>query len=389
MSNAELSNEVLVNLIKEGWDPDGKYMLQLWDQNQGLIRKIINHYQKYDSMDDLMQEAFIGLQKAVEQYEPMKEIPFFNHAAIWINNTLALYARGNGKYIRLPYTVYASLRKKKQFIQQYKNEHTEEPSDELIAKALEISLTRLREINNYESIFNYTPSLDEVTNEEDDLTLADRIPAKWNQFDDIEEQIFKKQVSETVWKEVDQLPDKLSRVVKLRYKGGYSITECAQITGKSPGCVNYRQKKAEALLGEGEHRERLLPCVDIYRSALSGSLSDYNRTQTSTTERIAIRNIERERRRYDRMIASFLQQFPDEEKSIRDFVSTIDIDTDVINNTVNDVYSKYLAFCQGAYVPAVSKIGFGKRICNMLDIESTIRKIHGETERVYVSKKRK
>ena len=109
MSNAELSNEVLVNLIKEGWDPDGKYMLQLWDQNQGLIRKIINHYQKYDSMDDLMQEAFIGLQKAVEQYEPMKEIPFFNHAAIWINNTLALYARRNGKYIRLPYTVYSNL----------------------------------------------------------------------------------------------------------------------------------------------------------------------------------------------------------------------------------------------------------------------------------------
>lgn len=384
MSNTDLSNEVLVNLIQDGLDPDNHYMMQLWDKNQAGIKKIVNQYLNCDCMEDLMQEAFIGLQKAIEQYEPKKGMPFFNHAMFWINNTLSLYVRHNGKNVYLPYTVYSPLRRKRRFVQQYKKEHSEAPTDQQIADALNISIERLNDINQYEAVFSNTASLDKTSAEEDGVTLADHIPVEDHNLDDVEEQIFRKQISETVWSEVDQLPENLSKVIRLRYKNANSLNECAELIGASLSCVYQRQRKAEKILGQGEHREKLLPCIDWYKSALSGSLGDYNRTQTSTTERIAIRNIERERKRYDRMIARFLQQFSKEDPVIRAFIDEVDIDADIINNTVNRVFSRYLAFCQVNGFQPISKIEFGKQVCRMLDVESVSRKINNQTMRIYV-----
>ena len=84
------------------------------------------------------------------------------------------------------------------------------------------------------------------------------------------------------------------------------------------------------------------------------------------------------------MIARFLQQFSKEDPVIRAFIDEVDIDADIINNTVNRVFSRYLAFCQVNGFQPISKIGFGKQVCRMLDVESVSRKINNQTMRIYV-----
>ena len=69
-----MSNEELVKLVQEGQDPDGCYIMQLWRQNHGLIWQSVKIYTKFDNEEDLMQEAFIGLRKAVDFYDPNMNI---------------------------------------------------------------------------------------------------------------------------------------------------------------------------------------------------------------------------------------------------------------------------------------------------------------------------
>ena len=45
----EYSNEELVEMIRSGMDPAG-HMLQLWQQNRGLIGKIAGRYQGYEDI---------------------------------------------------------------------------------------------------------------------------------------------------------------------------------------------------------------------------------------------------------------------------------------------------------------------------------------------------
>ena len=79
-----LSNEELVKLIKEGQDPDGKYMMDLWKQNKGLIWRTVKPYANYESEEDLMQEAFIGLSKAVGLFDPNMGASFITYALFWV-----------------------------------------------------------------------------------------------------------------------------------------------------------------------------------------------------------------------------------------------------------------------------------------------------------------
>lgn len=73
-----MSNEELVKLIKQGINVS-EYMEQLYIQNKGLIISAIKKYRyacqsDYNStpiieMDELMNEAYFGLVKAVESYD--------------------------------------------------------------------------------------------------------------------------------------------------------------------------------------------------------------------------------------------------------------------------------------------------------------------------------
>lgn len=71
--------------------------------NEGLAYKAAHTAKLYcnESFDDLSQEAFIGLIRAVEDYDPYKGIMFSSYAVPRISGKILQYLRDRSKLIRL------------------------------------------------------------------------------------------------------------------------------------------------------------------------------------------------------------------------------------------------------------------------------------------------
>ena len=71
--------------------------------NEGLVYKAAHTAKLYcnESFDDLRQEAFIGLIRAVEDYDPYKGIMFSSYAVPRISGKILQYLRDRSKLIRL------------------------------------------------------------------------------------------------------------------------------------------------------------------------------------------------------------------------------------------------------------------------------------------------
>lgn len=292
MSKTTLDNEELVKLIQNGNDQNGCYMMQLWKRNLVLIRKTAEKYQKYDNMQDLMQEAFIGLKKAVEEYKPGYETKFMTYALFWIKAEISKYIRENGSMIRFPSHFISKLTRKKRFIQEYRCEFGEDPSDQQIADALDISVDKLKELEQREKNCRNLSSLEKPFGEDEDLKLEDCLSDGKIPQEEIEEQIYKEQRAKVVWNEVDQLPKRQRDVIRMRYKDDLTLEECAAALGIEYEAVRVHQIKAVKTLGSGKHRSILIHYSDDpYANAYKGGLNSFMVTQTSITEKIAMNHI--------------------------------------------------------------------------------------------------
>lgn len=73
-----IDNETLVKRIQQGENVNDN-MMQLYNQNIGLLYRALKRYNGYDNIidkDDLMQEAYIYLYEAVSRYEANKGVRF-------------------------------------------------------------------------------------------------------------------------------------------------------------------------------------------------------------------------------------------------------------------------------------------------------------------------
>lgn len=65
------------------------------------------------------------------------------------------------------------------------------------------------------------------------------------------------------------------------------------------------------------------------------------------------------------------------------FVKEVGLDS-ILDNTTKEVYLRYQAYCVEEGLQPLSNKEFGKVLCSVFDIESTVKKIKGKSERVYI-----
>lgn len=76
-------NEELVNLIQKNINVK-ENLSKLYEKNKGFIYNCVKCYSNRTDIDDLMQEAFWGLKRAVDLYKTYKGIKFLAYASYWI-----------------------------------------------------------------------------------------------------------------------------------------------------------------------------------------------------------------------------------------------------------------------------------------------------------------
>lgn len=275
-----MSNEKLVLLIQQGVNRE-ENIEQLWIQNQGLISTIIMRYSGVDDPDDLRQQSFFGLLNAADAWRPDGGARFTTYAAVVIRQTIRRYLSSNGSGIRLPEYLHDRIGKYVTAVDELRQDLGREPTAAEVAAKLEISEEEVGRLCHDADLVKMR-SLDEVIGE--DVTRADGIADPRDYIEETIGRVHAEELAGTLWRMVDDLPDREAAVIRGRYQGDQGLKDLGDDLGISPERV--RQIEAEGLKRLRRRKRQLEPFVEDIadRSISHTSYGTFKRTGESAPE---------------------------------------------------------------------------------------------------------
>jgi RNA polymerase primary sigma factor len=164
-AEGKIDLELFKRYKKEG-DEDAKDELIL--RQERSVRYYANRHAKWcngSSFDDLMQEGWIGIMRAIEVFNPDKGVPFNYHASRWCQALMRKSIYTIGRTIRTPISTASMLNKIKATTSKLQGDLGREPSDEEIGEDLgltgeKVAKYKRREVNSF--------SMDNQVNSEGD-----------------------------------------------------------------------------------------------------------------------------------------------------------------------------------------------------------------------------
>ncbi|MCI8381751.1 MAG: sigma-70 family RNA polymerase sigma factor [Lachnospiraceae bacterium] len=286
----EYSNEKLVELIRSGTDPAG-HMLQLWQQNRGLIGKVAGRYKGYEDAEDLKQQGYIGLCDAVRGYDPEKGIPFANYAAYWIRQSMTRYIENNGAVVRIPSHQQQKQREYKKFLHTFELYTGRTPADYEICYYLGMDESSLQDIRDSIRI-KQAGSLDVHIGEDGDVTVGDLVPDDKDMEDSVLSEIEKEELEKILWPMVDGLPEGRGQVIRLLYREEKTLKAAGDVLGIPKERVRRMKEKALREMRYSEMGQALRAFLPEALGSMAyghNGICEFNCTWTSSTELAALK----------------------------------------------------------------------------------------------------
>jgi len=143
---------------------------KLIESNLRFVVSIAKQYQgKGLELEDLISTGNLGLIRAVDSFEPERELRFLSYAGWWIRDFIINEIINNGKAIRIPFNKTITINKINQALIQFETENERPPTADELAELLAMEEDSVKELMDMTEVsivkdltdldVNYTPDI--------------------------------------------------------------------------------------------------------------------------------------------------------------------------------------------------------------------------------------
>lgn len=226
-----LSQEETVRLIKLSQNGDDDAKTALLEANMPLIKSIARRYiNKQIEYDDLLQLGRLGFLKAINNFSTDFNVRFSTYAVPMIAGEIKRYLRDNGA-IKVSRSLKQQNMQMNIFIEKFRQTNSREPTVKELADFLKVDEAEVIFIMDSA---RYPISL-YAENDEDGLSLEDKISSSETQDDYIEKMVLKEII--------DKFDERDKKIIFLRYYRDKTQSEIAQELGVSQVQVSRLENK--------------------------------------------------------------------------------------------------------------------------------------------------